>query len=205
VRNGFSFAALTSSGEVLYWAADESTEVRSVVSAGATTAAVNRAAMAALTSTGHVEVSGVAAYARGADAYQSGATALVSIVGNEGAFAGVTTGGAAVAFGGIGNGNDISVSGFAAQLAAGVIAIVASSASFTALKADGTVFTWGSKYCGGGVSSLTRTDLQGIVKVFSTRTAFAGLTSAGQVLTWGDKYGGGDSAAVTSARLSHSS
>jgi hypothetical protein len=198
IRNGFSFAALTTSGAVLYWAADQTTDVHTVIGTGAIAAAVNRAAVAALSADGYVSVSGTAAYARGWEFYQSGGTALTSVVGNEGAFAGITAAGAAAAFGGIGNGNDVSVSGFAAQLAAGVIAIIASAGSFTALKEDGTVFTWGNKYCGGGVSSLTSTDLQGIVEVFATRTAFAGLTAGGKVLTWGDLYGGGDAAAVSS-------
>jgi hypothetical protein len=200
VRNGFSFAALTSTGAVLYWAGDGTMAVQSAVPSGATAAAVNRHAVAALTSSGDVRAAGIAGYIRGYEAYQSGGADLVAIVGNEGAFAGITTAGGVVVFGGLGNGNNLSDSGFTAQLASGVIAVVAAAASFTALKADGTVFTWGNKYCGGGVSSLTRTDLQDIVKVFATRTAFAGLTATGKVLTWGDRNDGGDSSAV-SARL----
>jgi hypothetical protein len=172
-------------------------DVHSVVAAGSLGVVMNRAAVAVLTSAGYVEVAGIAAYARDYDAFQTDSISLVSLVGNDGAFAGITSAGAAVAFGGQGNGNNVSTSGFTAQLSSGVVAIVASAASFTALKEDGTVFTWGSKYCGGGVSSLTRTDLVGIVKVFATCTAFAGLTAAGKVLTWGDHDGGGVSTAVS--------
>jgi hypothetical protein len=191
VRNGFSFAALTSTGAVLYWAGNETMAVQSVVSSGATAVAVNRYAVAALTSTGQVRAAGIDAFITGCEAYQSGAVSLQSIAGNEGAFAGITATGGVVAFGALANGGDVQVSDIANHLLSGVVAIVASAASFTALKSDGTVFTWGNKHCGGGVSSLTRTDLQGIVMVFATRTAFAGLTNAGKVLTWGDLNGAG--------------
>jgi alpha-tubulin suppressor-like RCC1 family protein len=190
MRNGFSFAALTSTGAVLYWAGDGTMAVHSVVSSGATAATVSRYAVTALTSTGHVQAAGLEASTNGYEAYQAGSLTLVSIVGHESAFAGITGAGAVISFGAAGN-------EFAAQLNSGVISIVASAASFTVLKADGTVFTWGNQHCGGGVSSLTRTDLQGIVKVFATRTAYAGMTSTGKVLTWGDRNDGGDSSAVS--------
>jgi hypothetical protein len=196
VRNGFSFAALTSTGAVLYWAGNGTMAVQSVVSSGATSAAVNRNAVVALTSAGHVVVAGIDAYVAGYDAFLSGAVRVMSIVGNEGAFAGITAAGEMVAFGDQSNGGSVGESGLAALLSSGVVAVLASAASFTALKSDGTVFTWGNKHCGGGVSSLTRTDLQGIVKVFATRTAFAGLTRTGMVLTWGDGNGGGDASSV---------
>jgi phosphoheptose isomerase len=195
VRNGFAFAAYTPSGAMQAWGDGKDMKIAPAVVSGVESVAANRASYVALLSDGTVEAYGTAAYMRGYETYQSG-TALVSLVANDGAYAGVDTTGAAIAFGGPSNGNSVAASGFATQLASGVKAVVASAGSFTALMLDGTVFTWGSKYCGGGVSSLTRTDLVGIVKVVATKTAFAGLTAAGKVLTWGDAHSGGDSSAV---------
>jgi hypothetical protein len=177
------------------WGEGASMEVTTVVSTGVDAVAANRASFVALLADGTVVGHGTAAYMKGFEAYQSG-TPLVSLVANEGAYAGVDDTGAAIAFGGTGNGNSITASGFAAQLTLGVKAVFASAGSFTALMLDGMVFTWGNKYCGGGVSSLDRTDLVGIVAVVATRTAFAGLTLAGGIVTWGDLHGGGDSSAV---------
>jgi hypothetical protein len=71
-QNGFSFAARTSSGAVLYWAGDGAMTVHSVVGSGSVAVAVNRAGVAALTAAGYVEVAGVASYVRGYEAYQFG-------------------------------------------------------------------------------------------------------------------------------------
>ena len=72
------------------------------------------------------------------------------------------------------------------------------SSAFAALRADGSVVTWGwSNY--GGNSSAVATKLDGtidVTQVFSTATAFAALRADGSVVTWGSSFYGGDSSAV---------
>jgi hypothetical protein len=136
-------------------------KITTVAGSGVESVAANRASFVALLADGSVEGHGTAAYMKGYDELYVSAPVLASLVANDGAYAGVDASGAAVAFGGSGNGNSIAASGFVAQLASGVKEIIASAGAFTALMLDGTVFTWGNKYCGGGVSSLTRTDLVG--------------------------------------------
>ena len=72
--------------------------------------------------------------------------------------------------------------------------------AFAALRADGSVVTWGdSSY--GGDSSAVASQIDGsidVTQVFSTSYAFAALRADGSVVTWGDSYYGGDSSAVAS-------
>jgi Ca2+-binding RTX toxin-like protein/alpha-tubulin suppressor-like RCC1 family protein len=73
--------------------------------------------------------------------------------------------------------------------------------AFAALRADGSVVTWGDANAGGdssAVASALNGDID-VTKVFSTRAAFAALRADGSVVTWGDAAYGGDSSAVTSA------
>jgi Ca2+-binding RTX toxin-like protein len=68
--------------------------------------------------------------------------------------------------------------------------------AFAALRADGSVVTWGSAYSGGD-SSAVATQLDGtidVTQVFSTTYAFAALRADGSVVTLGRL--GGDSSAV---------
>jgi hypothetical protein len=86
--------------------------------------------------------------------------------------------------------------------------------AFAALKTDGSVVTWGSKYTGGNASILTalRVDhnpkltvteesishklLANITNIYSNKGAFAALKSDGSVVTWGNKMFGGNSTTV---------
>ncbi len=82
-----------------------------------------------------------------------------------------------------------------------------------ALKADGSVVTWGTQGSGGsqGVYSLsqfTGTTLiadvsdqlqEGVAALYSTSSAFAALKEDGSVVTWGNQSLGGDSSAVVEA------
>jgi hypothetical protein len=71
--------------------------------------------------------------------------------------------------------------------------------AFAALRADGSVVTWGDSTYGGN-SSAVATKLDGtidVTQVFSTGFAFAALRADGSVVTWGDASYGGDSSAVT--------
>ena len=87
----------------------------------------------------------------------------------------------------------------AAQLSAGVTQIFSTGNAFAALKADGSVVTWGSF---GGSSSAVSVQLSSAVtQIFTTDNAFAALRSDGSVVTWGDSSYGGDSSAVA-AQLS---
>jgi alpha-tubulin suppressor-like RCC1 family protein len=70
--------------------------------------------------------------------------------------------------------------------------------AFAALRADGSVVTWGRSYSGGN-SSAVATQLDGsidVTQVFSAEYAFAALRADGSVVTWGDGEFGGDSSAV---------
>ena len=67
--------------------------------------------------------------------------------------------------------------------------------AFAALKADGSVVTWGNG--GGGDSSLVGDKLSsGVTQIFSSFYAFAALKADGSVVTWGDPDSGGDSSPV---------
>ncbi|MEF8756311.1 MAG: DUF4347 domain-containing protein [Accumulibacter sp.] len=70
--------------------------------------------------------------------------------------------------------------------------------AFAALRADGSVVTWGDAASGGDSSALA-VQLGGALdvrQVFSTLSAFAALRADGSVVTWGDASSGGDSSAV---------
>ena len=71
--------------------------------------------------------------------------------------------------------------------------------AFAALRADGSLVTWGTGASGGN-SSTVANKLNGttdVIQVFSTRYAFAALCADGSVVTWGSQPSGGDSSAVT--------
>jgi hypothetical protein len=73
--------------------------------------------------------------------------------------------------------------------------------AFAALRADGSVVTWGYPHFGGD-SRAVAAALDGridVTQVFSTYTAFAALRSDGSVVTWGNAWGGGDSRGVPGA------
>ncbi len=71
--------------------------------------------------------------------------------------------------------------------------------AFAALKADGSVVTWGGSFYGGDSTAVASSLSSGVTAVYSTSTAFAALKSDGSVITWGNAYGGGNSAAVASS------
>ncbi|CAE8625218.1 unnamed protein product, partial [Polarella glacialis] len=74
--------------------------------------------------------------------------------------------------------------------------------AFAAIKADGSVVTWGGGAyrgsAGRGGESLASAPLltKGVVKVCGISKAFAAITEDGSVVTWGDAGWGGDSSAV---------
>ncbi len=70
--------------------------------------------------------------------------------------------------------------------------------AFAAIKADGTVVTWGNSDNGGDSSSVT-TELINVQLISSSKAAFAALKTDGSVVTWGSSSAGGDSSEVASA------
>ena len=75
--------------------------------------------------------------------------------------------------------------------------------AFAAIRADGTVVTWGDPGYGGSSNSVSARLLrQSHVSIFSNERAFAALTTNGSVTVWGDQgYGGSMTPAIT-AQLS---
>ena len=74
--------------------------------------------------------------------------------------------------------------------------------AFAALKADGSVITWGDESDGGDSSSVTSSLSSGVTRIFSTENAFAALKTDGSVITWGDSRWGGNSTSVTAGLAS---
>lgn len=64
--------------------------------------------------------------------------------------------------------------------------------AFAAIKADGSVVTWGNKQNGGDSSSV-KTNLNKVKQIFSSTYAFAALREDGSVVTWGNENGWGKS------------
>jgi len=77
-----------------------------------------------------------------------------------------------------------------------VVAAYHNSGAFAALKADGSVVTWGDSSYGGDSTALAEQLSSGVVQMFSTYTAFAALKADGSLLSWGDPNAGGDSSQV---------
>ncbi len=72
------------------------------------------------------------------------------------------------------------------------------SSAFAALRADGSVVTWGNRSYGGDSSAIAA-KLDGtidVTQVFSASQAFAALRADGSVVTWGDPFNGGNSSTV---------
>ena len=74
--------------------------------------------------------------------------------------------------------------------------------AFAALKADGSVVSWGHGSFGGNSSAVASKLSSGVRQVFSTGYAFAALKADGSVVTWGWHQYGGDSRAVASQLVS---
>ena len=94
-----------------------------------------------------------------------------------------------------GGGNSSAVAG---QLGSGVTQIFATGGAFAALKADGSVVTWGWMGHGFDISGTVGQLSSGVTQIFSTGGAFAALKADGSVVTWGIPSLGSDSSAVAS-------
>jgi alpha-tubulin suppressor-like RCC1 family protein len=77
--------------------------------------------------------------------------------------------------------------------------VFSSAYAFAALRADGSVVTWGEPNYGGDSSSVAD-KLDGtidVVEVFSNNYSFSALRADGSVVTWGDDWGGDSSSVAT--------
>ncbi|CAE8601518.1 unnamed protein product, partial [Polarella glacialis] len=68
--------------------------------------------------------------------------------------------------------------------------------AFVAIKANGSVVTWGDAVRGGNSSAVAPLLTEGVVQVVGTDGAFAAIKANGSVVTWGDAVYGGNSSAV---------
>ena len=59
--------------------------------------------------------------------------------------------------------------------------------SYAALKADGTVVTWGNNECGGD-SSIVQSQLNNVIHIYSDGQSYVALKADGTVVTWGAAY-----------------
>jgi alpha-tubulin suppressor-like RCC1 family protein len=68
--------------------------------------------------------------------------------------------------------------------------------AFAALKADGSVITWGF-FSSTATTIAPAAQLRfGVIQIFSNSVAFAALKADGSVITWGESFSGGDSSTV---------
>lgn len=95
----------------------------------------------------------------------------------------------------------MDLQGWAQYLTADVVSVHATAGAFAALKNDGSVYAWGNKFAGGGVSSRTRSDLVDAMQLAATRSAFAAVLTSGSVVAWGSSGSGGVIPSSTLATL----
>ncbi|MCX7073714.1 MAG: hypothetical protein QX193_01120 [Methylococcales bacterium] len=79
-----------------------------------------------------------------------------------------------------------------------VTQIFSTNTAFAALRADGSVVTWGNQLAGGDSKLVAKelngtVDTQVVTQIFSTYHSFAALRKDGSVVTWGSAATGGDS------------
>jgi ribosomal protein L30E len=143
---------------------------------------------------------------------------VTQIFSTGGAFAALRADGSVVTWGSSSSGGDSNVYHYdnatnknvkdysvASQLEGSidVAQIFSTSSAFAALRADGSVVTWGDTYSGGNSSAVAK-QLDGTIDVKQVCSigsslygeGFAALRADGSVVTWGNTYSGGDSSAV---------
>lgn len=125
---------------------------------------------------------------------------IISIVGNQGAFAGLKEDGSVVCWGDKHFGGELSDSTYGLKygqsVSSGVNMVYSTDRAFVALKTNGAVVAWGDPVYGGDVNNTvygmpSGTTSTGVSKVFSSSRAFAVIKTDGSVVAWGDSaYGG---------------
>ena len=68
--------------------------------------------------------------------------------------------------------------------------------SIAAVKADGSVVTWGDASYGGDSSTVEAQLASGVLQIIGSMGAFAAVKEDGSVVTWGDARNGGDNTTV---------
>jgi alpha-tubulin suppressor-like RCC1 family protein len=211
-QNLAAFAALKADGSVVAWGSPyhggDSSAVASQLSSGVSQIFSSPGAFAALKADGSVVTWGSPYFGGDSSAVASQLSSGVSQVFSAGyAFAALKKDGSVVTWGansnrdesfdhyGVGGGDSSAV---ASQISSGVSQIFSSLGAFAALKADGSVDTWGSSDFGGDSSAVASQISSGVSQIFSTQGVFAALKADGSVVTWGSPYVGGDSSAVAS-------
>ena len=76
------------------------------------------------------------------------------------------------------------------------LVLLHAAAAFAALKADGSVITWGSAESGGDSSTVRDALSSGVRQVVGNAGAFAAVKTDASVVTWGEANAGGDSSEV---------
>ena len=221
--NNSAFAALRADGSVVTWGdfsgnssavatqlngTDDSKDVIQLFSTYGAFAALR--ADGSVVTWGYSDSSAVATQLNGADDSKD----VTRIFSSQSAFAALRADGSVVTWGMSDHGGDSSVYQWnsssysyvkdysvASQLdgTVDVTQIFSTLVAFAALRADGSVVTWGLSG-GGGDSSAVATQLDGtddskdVIQVFSTGLAFAALRADGSVVTWGNSNGGNSSA-----------
>ena len=74
-----------------------------------------------------------------------------------------------------------------------IISVESTIGGFAALKADGSIVTWGYANEGGDSSSVSQDVSSGVSNIFSNKFSFAALKDDGSVITWGKNCCGGNS------------
>ncbi|MEI7796958.1 MAG: hypothetical protein WCI06_10035, partial [Methylococcaceae bacterium] len=90
-----------------------------------------------------------------------------------------------------------------------VTQIFSTNTAFAALRADGSVVTWGNVNYGGNSTTNTTlatalngvADTQDVTHIYSNAQAFAALRKDGSVVTWGDITAGGSTSIVVSGKV----
>ncbi|CAE8685172.1 unnamed protein product [Polarella glacialis] len=67
------------------------------------------------------------------------------------------------------------------------------SGAFAAIKANGSVVTWGDAAQGGNSSAVAPLLTEGVVQVYGNQYSFAAIKANGSVVTWGSAGHGGNS------------
>ncbi|CAE8678786.1 unnamed protein product, partial [Polarella glacialis] len=216
----FSFAAIKANGSVVTWGSagkgGDSSAVAPLLAEGVVQICVTGCAFAAIKANGSVVTWGITEHGGDSSAVAPLlAEGVVQVCGNQFAFAAIKANGSVVTWGFAGNGGDSSAvapllaegivlyksaesdsSAVAALLAYDVVQVCGNQFAFAAIKANGSVVTWGGADVGGDSSAVAPLLAEGVVQVCGNTSAFAAIKANGSVVTWGGPGKGGDSSAV---------
>ena len=203
--NYSAFAALKTDGSVVTWgwaaSGGDSSVFAAALSSGVKEIASSRTGFTALKNSGSAVSWGNSGLESPSGDYEMQVSAslgggVTRVVAADYAYAALKSDGSVVVWGDPEKGGRPEVyydlwthSSIASRLSSGVTAIYASFGAFAAVKADGSVVTWGSDDHGGDSSKVSGKLSSGVVKIVSMNSdggsGFAALKSDGSVATWG--------------------